>query len=72
MLGLWLLSSALPTAGYYAVAIYGSGAQLSRANYAALTQLAIELVVSLWLLFGARGIFRLVQLARDYGREAES
>jgi hypothetical protein len=69
LLGLWLLTGTLPNIGYYAVAIFANDAHIERSAYASILRLSIELAIGLWLLFGARGIARLVQFARDMGRE---
>lgn len=64
LLGLWVLSSAVPNLGFYAVAIFVTGATVESGTYASIARLVIEVVIGLWLLFGARGIFGLVHWAR--------
>ena len=64
LLGLWVLSSAVPNLGYYAIAIFATGATVESGAFATIVRLTIEVVIGLWLLFGARGIFGIVQWSR--------
>jgi hypothetical protein len=72
LLGLWLLTEALPHAAYVAVIIYHSSTpnalvRLTPWEYASIAQLLIELIVGLWLLFGAKGLLGILRWARHAG-----
>jgi hypothetical protein len=72
LLGLWLLTEAVPGVVYEAVMIYYStrpnaAVELRPDNYAAMAQTAIELGLGLWLLFGAKGLLAIVRWARTAG-----
>jgi len=72
LLGLWLLTEAVPRAVYAAVMVYYSAkpntaVDLQPQNYAAMAQTFVELCLGLWLLFGARGLLGLLYWARTAG-----
>jgi hypothetical protein len=72
LLGLWLLTEALPQAVYVAMIVYHSSkpnamVTLTPYNYAAIAQMFAELIVGLWLLFGAKGLLGILRWARHAG-----
>jgi len=72
LLGLWLLTEALPQAVYVAMIVYhwsrpNAIVTLTPYNYAAIAQMFAELVIGLWLLFGAKGLLGLLRWARHGG-----
>jgi hypothetical protein len=72
LLGLWLLTEAIPRAVYAAIMIYYStrpnaAVELQPQNYAAMAQTFAELCLGLWLLFGASGLVGLLRWARTAG-----
>ena len=72
LLGLWLLSSAIPQIVYVAVIVYhstrpNSMVSLEPHNYAAMARMVAELGIGLWLLFGAKGLRGLLYWARYAG-----
>lgn len=72
LLGLWLLTLAIPGLAYEVVLIRiytrpGSTLELQPQHYAALAQSLVELVLAVWLLFGARGLLGILRQARTAG-----
>jgi hypothetical protein len=72
LLGLWLLTEAIPPAFYVAVLIYyatrpNAMIVLEPHNYAAIVRMLVEFGLGFWLLFGARGLLGIVQWARSAG-----
>jgi hypothetical protein len=72
LLGLWVLTEAVPRSVYITFIVYHSTrpnamVALEPHNYAAIAQTVIELAVGLWLLFGARGLLRVIRWARTAG-----
>jgi hypothetical protein len=72
LLGLWLLTEALPRMVYAVVMVYYSAqpntaTPLQPHNYAGMAQMLIELCLGIWLLFGARGLAGLLRWARVAG-----
>ena len=72
LLGLWLLSEAIPQASYTAVILYyatrpNAMMVLEPRNYAAMVRMVVEFGLGLWLLFGARGLLGIVRWARYVG-----
>jgi hypothetical protein len=72
LLGLWLLTEALPHAVYVAMIVYHSSksnasVSLSPWEYATTVQVLAELIIGLWLLFGARGLLGILRWARHAG-----
>jgi hypothetical protein len=72
LLGLWLLTEALPHAAYVATIVYHSwrpnaSVGLSPWEYANIAQVFTELIIGLWLLFGAKGLLGILRWARHAG-----
>ncbi len=72
LLGLWLLTGAIPEMVYEAAMVFYStrpnaAVELRPQNYAAMAQTAVEFGLGLWLLFGAKGLLSLVRWARTAG-----
>jgi len=72
LMGLWLLTRALPGLVFDAVIVHlyhypGSTLELSPQNYAAIAEHLVELALALWLLFSARGLRGLLDWARSAG-----
>jgi hypothetical protein len=72
LLGLWLLTEALPHAAYVATIVYHSSrskASMSHTpwEYATISQVLAELIIGLWLLFGAKGLLGILRWARNAG-----
>lgn len=72
LLGLWLLTEALPHGVYVAMIVYHSSrpnasVNLSPWEYANIAQLVAELIIGLWLLFGAKGLLGILRWARHAG-----
>ena len=72
LLGLWMLSEAIPQASYTAVILYyatrpNAMMVLEPRNYAAMVRMVVEFGLGLWLLFGARGLLGIVRWARYAG-----
>lgn len=72
LMGLWLLTHAVPGLIFDAVVtrLYhysGATMELRPQDYAAIAEHLVELVLGLWLLFGARGLRGLVAWARAAG-----
>jgi hypothetical protein len=77
LLGLWLLTEAIPKMFYSAVMVYHStrpnaAVELQPQNYAAMAQMLIEFGLGLWLLFGARGLLGIIHWARTAGTREPS
>lgn len=77
LLGLWCLSGAIPSLFWWGVTLYHSTRPeprlaLEPANYAALAQTIAELLIGVWLLFGARGLLGILRWARSAGTAASS
>jgi hypothetical protein len=75
LLGLWVLTNAIPGLFYYAVMVYhftGPDArhELRTENLAGLLHNVIEFGLGVWLLFGARGLLGLIRWARTAGTGA--
>lgn len=75
LMGLWVLASAVPNAFMWAVLVYQSTRpqtlfSLEPRNYGSIAYVVIQLVVGLWLLFGARGLLRVLRWARTAGTGA--
>jgi hypothetical protein len=72
LLGLWLLTEALPHAAYVATIVYHSSrprasVSLTPWEYATISQVLAELIIGLWLLFGAKGLLGILRWARHAG-----
>jgi hypothetical protein len=72
LLGLWLLTESIPGMVYEAVVIYHSTrpnapVELRPQNFAAMAKIAVEFGLGVWLLFGAKGLLRIVHWARTAG-----
>lgn len=72
LMGLWLLTHALPGLVFDAVVtrLYhypGATMEMSPRDYAAIAEHLVELILGLWLLFGARGLRGLLDWARSAG-----
>jgi len=72
LLGLWVLTEAVPRFVYMAFIVYHSTrpnamVALDPHNYAAIARTLVELGIGLWLLFGARGLLGLIRWARTVG-----
>lgn len=75
ILGLWILTEAIPHLVYTSVIVYHSTrpnamVTLEPRNFAAMAQMLAELVLGIWLLFGGKGLLGLIRWAR-YGGTAE-
>src|SRR4051794_3931292 len=72
LLGLWVLTEAVPRLVYMATMIYYSirpnpMVALDPYTYAGMSQTIVELGIGLWLLFGARGLLGVIRWARTAG-----
>ena len=72
LLGLWVLTEAIPRLAYISFIVYHSTrpnamVALEPHNYAAIAQTVGALLVGLWLLFGARGLLGVIRWARTAG-----
>jgi hypothetical protein len=72
LLGLWVLSSAIPSFIRYGFLLYhslrpGAMVELGLNLPAAMLQTGTELIIGIWLLFGARGLLGLLRWARRAG-----
>lgn len=72
LLGLWLLTEAIPHAVYVSMITYHSSrpnamVTLTPYNYATIAQMFAELGVGLWLLLGAKGLRGLLHWVRHAG-----
>lgn len=72
LLGLWLLTEAIPKMVYAAVMVYQStrpnaAVELQPHNYAGMAQMLIEFGIGLWLLCGAKGLLGIIRWARTAG-----
>ena len=72
LLGLWVLTEAVPRLVYIIFIVYHSTrpnamVALEPHNNAAIAQTIVELGIGLWLLFGARGLLRAMRWARTAG-----
>ncbi len=72
LLGLWVLTDAIPSLFYYAVMVYhftrpDTRIDLRTENLAGLLHTAVQLALAIWLLFGARGLLGLIRWARTAG-----
>ena len=71
LMGLWLLTHAVPGLVFDAVVTHLYHAdgvlELRPQNYAAVAEHVVELAIALWLLFGARGLRRLLDWMRSAG-----
>lgn len=75
LLGLWLLTQAVPSLVFEGFVFYlhtrpGSELGLRPDEYAALARGLVELALALWLLFGAEGSLRVLRWARTAGSGA--
>jgi hypothetical protein len=72
LMGLWLLTHAVPGLVFDAVVMHlyhypGATMELRPQDYAAIAEHLVELALALWLLFGARGLRGLLIWARNVG-----
>jgi hypothetical protein len=72
LLGLWVLTEAVPRLVYIIFIVYHSTrpnamVALEPHNYAAIAQTIVELGIGSWLLFGAKGLLRAIRWARTAG-----
>jgi hypothetical protein len=72
LMGLWLLANAIPNVFWWTVMVYQSSRPQSRfslesGNYASMAYTIVELVIGVWLLFGAQGLLGVVRWARTAG-----
>lgn len=72
LLGLWVLASAVPDAFYWLFLIYRASIPetlfgLRTSDYANVVSTAVEVILGVWLLFGARGLLGLLRRARSAG-----
>ena len=75
LIGLWLLTHAIPSLAFEAVVAHlysqpGSTLELAPQNYADLTKSLVELGLSIWLLLGAKGLRGVLYWARTIGSGA--
>ncbi|MDB6062006.1 MAG: hypothetical protein JWM78_2109 [Verrucomicrobiaceae bacterium] len=62
LLGLWVLSSAVPNSGYAVVVLLARSSPLDGAAHASIARLTLDILIGIWLLFGARGLTKFTQL----------
>jgi hypothetical protein len=68
LLGLWVLSNAVPESAYAIILFSTSPSTIEGPFfYPMIVRMVLNLAIGVWLLFGARGLFGLVQLARRDG-----
>jgi hypothetical protein len=70
ILGLWVLSTAVPDIFYWSTFVYlakGINFSLKPEHIGNVVATVIELIIGFWLLFGARGLRGLVRLTRSSG-----
>jgi hypothetical protein len=72
LLGLWVLAGGIPDSFYWLFMIYQASIPKSmfelRANdYAYVVSTAVEVILGIWLVFGARGLRGLLRWARSAG-----
>ena len=72
LMGLWLLTRAVPGLVFDAVVTHlyhfpGATMEMSPRDYAAIAEHLVELALAVWLLFGARGLRGLLAWARSAG-----
>lgn len=77
LLGLWLLTQAIPSLVFEGMVFYlytrpGSELGLRPQEYAALARGLVELGLAIWLLFGAKGLLGLLRWAETAGSGASS
>ena len=75
LLGLWLLTQAIPSLAFEGFVFYlytrpGSDLGLRPQEYAALARALVDLALALWLLFSAKGLLGIVRWARTAGSGA--
>ncbi len=72
LLGLWMLTNAIPSALYWVLMSYygakpNSLLHLGAKEYALIASTVLELVLGIWLLFGAKGLLGILRRARSAG-----
>lgn len=72
LLGLWVLTNSVPDSFYWIFMTYqasrpNSMLELRGSEYAYMVTTAIEIILGIWLLFGARGLRGLLRWARTAG-----
>jgi hypothetical protein len=72
LLGLWVLTEAIPRLVYVIFIVYHSTrpnamVALDPGQYAGIARTLVELGIGLWLLFGARGLLGVIRWARTAG-----
>lgn len=72
LLGLWILGSAVPDSFYWVFMLYQASIpetllDLHASHYANVVSTAVELILGIWLVFGARGLLGLLRWARTAG-----
>ncbi len=72
LLGLWVLTRAIPQVFFYAVMIYHanrpqSAFALEPRNYASMAYTFVELALGIWLVLGAKGLRGVLRWARTAG-----
>ena len=75
LLGLWLLTQAIPSLVFEGFVFYlytrpGSTLGLRPEEYAALARALVELALAIWMLLGAKGLLGIVRWARTAGSSA--
>ena len=70
LLGLWVLSSAIPTLVRYGFLLYFAHKERALLDLglniaAAMLSVSVQLAIGVWLMFGARGLLRLLRWARS-------
>jgi len=72
LLGLWVLVHAIPSALYWVFMSYHAAKPMSLTelrpdDYASISTTGLEIVLGVWLLFGAKGLRGLLRWARSVG-----
>jgi hypothetical protein len=72
LLGLWVLTNSVPDSFYWTFMAYqasrpNSILELRASEYSYMLATAVEVVLGIWLLFGAQGLRRLLRWARTAG-----
>ena len=69
LLGLWTLIDAVPNGGYAVVALSMRSAPLDGAVYSTIARIIVEVAIGIWLLFGAKGLWRHLNKRRSISHE---
>lgn len=72
LLGLWILATGIPSASYWLLMSYhavkpGSLLSFQPRDFASMTATGVQIILGIWLLFGAKGLRGLLRWARSAG-----